>query len=376
MSSPNSLVASLVSRQCRKSYTLSYKMGVVNEAKLTGNMYRTAKDNGLPFTNVSCWVASEKTLKAAVAKKKVKCKRIGGRITTLGMHTERGLVHFVRERRDKSEKVSVNMLKIKLRQLDPSLPILSNWSAIRQRVYRVLDRNNLCFRRSTHKAQENKSNESVATDFIEYVNSVMKAYAIPPARVVNADQTNIFFAPDETRTIADRGSQTVSIKQLPTSQRCSVMLGCAMNGFKLDPYVVFKGKNDPESGRVCREIDSKRGYPQNIALGVQEKAWMDTEKVMDWIDKVWVPFIEHGATDEARWYLLILDKYRAHMVREVMNRFAVLQTVVLHIPGGYTGRLQVMDVGINKPTGMKLTISLIIKGSELFPRGQTLHDGL
>jgi hypothetical protein len=47
--------------------------------------------------------------------------------------------------------------------------------------------------------------------------------------------------------------------------------------------------------------------------------------------------------------MLILDEFSAHMTDEVRRAYAECGTFLELVPGGYTSRLQVMDVGINKP---------------------------
>ena len=50
-------------------------------------------------------------------------------------------------------------------------------------------------------------------------------------------------------TLAEKGDKTVSLKTIGTSMRYTVLLGVTMNGEKLTPLVVFKGKTD---GRIPR----------------------------------------------------------------------------------------------------------------------------
>jgi hypothetical protein len=54
--------------------------------------------------------------------------------------------------------------------------------------------------------------------------------------------------------------------------------------------------------------------------------------------------LENGAPT-----MLILDEMSAHMTTDVRNAIAVCDTHLVLIPGGYTSKLQVMDVGFNKP---------------------------
>ena len=47
--------------------------------------------------------------------------------------------------------------------------------------------------------------------------------------------------------------------------------------------------------------------------------------------------------------MLIVDEHTAHMTGEIRPAIAECNTVLEFVPGGYTAKLQCMDVGLNKP---------------------------
>jgi hypothetical protein len=65
---------------------------------------------------------------------------------------------------------------------------------------------------------------------------------------------------------------------------------------------------------------------------------------VEWIAKVWKPWTltKIGPT------IMILDEMSAHMTAEVRSAISSCGTTLHLIPGGYTSKLQVMDVGFNK----------------------------
>ena len=89
-----------------------------------------------------------------------------------------------------------------------------------------------------------------------------------------------------------------------------------------------------------------RQYEKNIYFSVQENAWCDQETFEEWIDFVWMPFVE---TKRPLPTLLILDQYKVHQQDKILEKLANLGTLVIHLPPGETSKLQVLDVGINKP---------------------------
>jgi DDE superfamily endonuclease len=47
-------------------------------------------------------------------------------------------------------------------------------------------------------------------------------------------------------------------------------------------------------------------------------------------------------------YYLILDSFVVHMTSKVREAFSRSKTEIDYVPEGFTSRLQVMDVGVNK----------------------------
>jgi DDE superfamily endonuclease len=69
--------------------------------------------------------------------------------------------------------------------------------------------------------------------------------------------------------------------------------------------------------------------------------------MLQWIERVWKPHIL--STKNGRTVYLLLDEYKVHMTSRVHDALALCNTEVDILPGGYTSRLQPMDVGLNKP---------------------------
>ena len=73
---------------------------------------------------------------------------------------------------------------------------------------------------------------------------------------------------------------------------------------------------------------------------------------MQWISKIWKPYADSKAPKRL---ILMLDSYAVHVMAEVISELQKLRTTVLHIPAGCTGRVQVLDVGVNKPFKVYVT---------------------
>lgn len=111
------------------------------------------------------------------------------------------------------------------------------------------------------------------------------------------------------------------------------MLTVTADGQKLPPFVIFKRKTLP-----------KAKFPPGIHVRVQEKGWMTTDLMVDWVKTAW------GHRPGALLYpsLLVVNSFRDHLVDSVQKP-KELRTDLAAIPGGLTSMLQPLDVSLNKP---------------------------
>ena len=68
-------------------------------------------------------------------------------------------------------------------------------------------------------------------------------------------------------TLADYGLQTVNVCGARISAQCTILLGVAMDGIKLPPFIILKGR---EGGRIICKY-SGDNFPQNSVYAVQGK---------------------------------------------------------------------------------------------------------
>ena len=71
-------------------------------------------------------------------------------------------------------------------------------------------------------------------------------------------------------------------------------------------------------------------------------AWMDEEGMIEWFHKNFIYLLD-GKT------LLIMDSLKVHMSTRIVSYFAHYDVHCKFIPGGCTGIIQPLDVGIMKP---------------------------
>jgi hypothetical protein len=201
----------------------------------------------------------------------------------------------------------------------------------------------ICNRAVTHVAQNSTHCSIIMEDFVSYIRQGIKRHGILPGNVVNGDETNCDWAMPPKKNFGKKGKKSVEAKGATSSARSTVLLCVTASGLKLDPFLIFTGS---KKGPIrMKELQALVGYPKGIQYTTQGKAWMDEATMLEWVEVVWKPFTQ----SRPGLFLLILDEARAHMTANVVKSISNCKTILEIIPGGYTSKLQVLDVGINRP---------------------------
>ena len=165
--------------------------------------------------------------------------------------------------------------------------------------------------------------------------------------IINMDQTPVFFSMVPNKTLNIAGARSINVR---TSTGSTMRLTCAVTvsaaGDILRPFIVFKGKRD---GRIAREFQNpeKSGFLVDCSYICQDRAWMDEAVMLQWVKEVLEPWSKHVPAGIVPY--LLLDSYKCHLMSSVVHAIQDLGIEVEHIPGGCTGLVQLLDVGVNKP---------------------------
>lgn len=235
--------------------------------------------------------------------------------------------------------VTVGMLCYELKRLKPDLVV--DFNVLRKRIYRWLSNEQIVQRRVTHVAQNTRYVEETMTQFVTYVNEQIITGGFLADDIVNIDETNIQFDMTGSVTLANQGTRTISVRSSGASSRCTVLLGVTLSGRKLPPFIIFKGKSN---GRISREWTGETSFPSDCMYAVQEKAWIDEKTFLEWVHKVWSPF-----TFRKKSSYLLMDECTVHLMGSCLHAIQNCGTEIDFIVRGYTSKLQVCDVGVNKP---------------------------
>jgi hypothetical protein len=101
-------------------------------------------------------------------------------------------------------------------------------------------------------------------------------------------------------------------------------------------------------GFSAKEKQAEHGYPEESLYAVQDKAWMVQKRSLDWNPRVWTPFPQRPT---ASWHgsYMIMDEFKFHLMGTCLNAIQNTGTEVDFLSGGYTGCVQILDKGVNRP---------------------------
>lgn len=175
----------------------------------------------------------------------------------------------------------------------------------------------------THTAQNRVYGVEICNGYVNYVNNIIRMYDINEDYIVNLDETNLYFDMTSNRTLDIRGTRTINQTTTGSSNRATVLLAVTLSGKKLPPFIIFKGVTT--SNAIINQFTNPTfNYPQNQYYAVQENAWVNEDKFLEFIEKVWSNFVGNNKNS-----MLIMDKFKAHMTNNVITKLQSYGTEVI-----------------------------------------------
>ena len=215
-------------------------------------------------------------------------------------------------------------------------------------VRRLLRSHSVVIHSKTHQAQQHlKEMVDEVKHFVSRVTPLLASPNCDQWYIINMDQTPDFFSMVPNKTLNVAGERSINVR---TSTGSTMRLTCAATVSAardiLRPFIVFKGKHD---GRIACEFQNpgKSGFPVGCSYICQDRAWLDEAMMLQWVKEVLEPWSKHVPAGIVPY--LLLDSYKCHLMSSVVHAIQDLGIEVDHIPGGCTGLVRPLDVGVNKP---------------------------
>jgi len=214
--------------------------------------------------------------------------------------------------------------------------------------YRFFKKNNYSLRRASHLGQPLPSKSlDLFYDFFRDI--IRKRHQLGILdndgdydRLVNIDETPIFFEMVSDKTYNKKGAKIVSIETKGNEKKLiTCVLAVSASGRKLIPTLIFKGGRDGNLEGRYNNLDCVKN--KQIVIYFQSNAWCDEAVFKKWVKDVYLAYEEEEIKKKC---ILIMDKAPSHIYRskflDKKNKSYVF------IPGGLTRYLQPLDIGINR----------------------------
>lgn len=160
---------------------------------------------------------------------------------------------------------------------------------------------------------------------------------VPPANIINYDESNLTDDPGRQRVIVRRGVKHASRILDFTKSSTSVMFCAAADGTLLPPYIVYRAKN------VYPEW--VMNGPPGSCYNRSKNGWFDGDIFSDWFHKIAYPYLRRL---EGR-KIMIGDNLSSHLSLSIINKCVEANIEFKFLPPHSTHICQPLDVSYFRP---------------------------
>ena len=180
------------------------------------------------------------------------------------------------------------------------------------------------------------------------LSNMMNELAVPHERVLNADQTGLYYRRVPSTTICTKDRQDVlkGTKQMKDKERITIMVCSSSEGTKL-PLAFIGTSKKPQCFEGRKKVEN---YTNN------SKAWFTKDTTAWWFKTVFVPFymkkyyynkVRNDCGNKVPCAIVILDGCSAHNdIQSYLNMNNMDFIHIIYLPPNVTSKYQPMDQGV------------------------------
>ena len=186
--------------------------------------------------------------------------------------------------------------------------------------------------------------EAAKEQFLLDIKNVVSLDEIPPALILNWDQTGINYVPVSSWTMESEGAKRVELAGKDDKRQITAVFGCSLVGDFLPPQLIYQGKTT----RCLPQVE----VPPDWHITYSVNHWSNESTMKDYVEKIIIPYIqkkreELNVLPDHR-ALLLFDNFKAQCTTPLLQILDNNDINVLLIPPNCTDRLQPLDISINK----------------------------
>ena len=168
---------------------------------------------------------------------------------------------------------------------------------------------------------------------------------IPPALIINWDQTAINYVPTSNGTMAEVGAKRVEAVGVSDKRQITAVFGCTILGDFLPIQLIYKGKTS-----ACHPTIP---FPADWRITHTANHCSNEHTMLQYIEKIVIPYI--SKKKEELWLppdhpsLAIFDVFQGQCTESVCSLLQQNNIHFVTVPANTTDKLQPLDVRVNKP---------------------------
>ncbi|XP_076037195.1 uncharacterized protein LOC143022735 [Oratosquilla oratoria] len=178
--------------------------------------------------------------------------------------------------------------------------------------------------------------ETMVSDYFKNLQESLEG--VPPANIINYDETNLTDDPKGKLQIFRRGTKHAERIINTTKSSISLMFAVTASGRSLIPYVVYNAEHIQKSWMEGGPVDVE--YKSN-------SGWFDANIFIDWFHKVILKYVRTLPSDEPK--VLIGDNLASHINHKLVPLCEKHNIRMVFLTHNSTHLLQPLDVAIYGP---------------------------
>ena len=189
--------------------------------------------------------------------------------------------------------------------------------------------------------------DNVKEQFLSNIKQLVDLEKIPPALIINWDQTAINYVPPASWTMEVQGSKRVDLAGKDDKREITACFAGSMEGNFLPPQLVYEGKTP----RCLPQVN----FPNDWHVTYSPTHWCNESTMQDYIDQIILPYIsmkkKEMKLESSQPALLIFVNFKAQCTEKLLTYIDAHNVYVVLIPAAAncTDRLQPLDISVNKP---------------------------
>lgn len=132
---------------------------------------------------------------------------------------------------------------------------------------------------------------------------------IPPHLILNWDQTGIRIVPSSSWTMERHGSKRVELTGVDDKRMITAVFCGSLVGDFLPIQLIYQGKTP--------RCHPKYKFPSGWNITHAPKHWSNEETMIEYIEKIIVPYMESMRDEEDRPGLVIMDNFKGQVTPKI-----------------------------------------------------------